>query len=59
MDNIAFPEDMFEGEDGHPQCCFFEALPSSADPYETFYGEFFCYMSGKKANMLKFVREII
>ena len=43
-DSLVFPGDMFHGEPGHPMCCFFEALASSADPDEVYYGEFFCHM---------------
>lgn len=39
--------DEFQGEPNHPQCNFFEAFPSSADPDETFYGSWYCHMSGK------------
>ena len=42
---IQYRDDMFVGEEHHPQCCFFEAFPSSPDPYETFFGAWFCHMS--------------
>lgn len=43
---IEHRDDEFTGEKGHPQCVFFESFPSSPDPYEAFYGVFFCHMSG-------------
>jgi hypothetical protein len=51
---IRFPEEMFQGELNHPQCPFFEAFPSSPDPYEDFYGEFLCHMAyGNYAKICK------
>ena len=41
---IEVREDVFQGEEHHPQCVFFDMFPSSPDPYETFYGELFCHM---------------
>ena len=45
-----FPDDVFAGEKGHPQCCFFELFASSQDPYETFYGLMFCHMDMKECS---------
>jgi hypothetical protein len=42
---IQYRDDVHQGEPGHPQCCFFEQFPSSADPYETFHGALLCQMS--------------
>jgi len=43
--SIKYRKDMYDGEEGHPQCCFFEAFPSSLDPHEDYYGFFACHMS--------------
>ena len=42
--SINFPPDMYVGQQGHPQCGFFEAFASSADPDCDFFGEYFCHM---------------
>ena len=47
---IKFRDDMYRGEPLHPQCCFFEAFASSPDPDESFYGFFFCHMSGEASH---------
>ena len=44
MNDIQYRNDVFQGEDRHPQCCFFEQFPSSADPNETFFGALLCHM---------------
>jgi hypothetical protein len=41
------PENVFAGEENHPQCCFFELFPSSNDPYCDVYALMFCHMSNK------------
>lgn len=43
--DIFIPDEVFEGEEHHPQCCFFELFPSTPDPYENFFGLKFCHMS--------------
>ena len=55
LDKNTFPEDVWQGTESHPQCCFFELFPSSQDPYETFYGEMFCHMNntGESAKICK------
>lgn len=50
--SIEYPVDMYKGENGHPQCPFFEAFPSSPDPDCNFYGEFLCHMAGEQAPSL-------
>lgn len=47
MSKIQFRDDVFRGEN-HPQCCFFEEFPSSADPNETFFGALYCHMSNRE-----------
>ena len=55
LDRNTFPDDVWQGTESHPQCCFFELFPSSQDPYETFYGELFCHMdnTGESAKICK------
>jgi len=55
IDRNTFPDDVWQGTESHPQCCFFELFPSSQDPYETFYGELFCHMdnTGESAKICK------
>ena len=55
LDKNTFPDDVWQGTESHPQCCFFELFPSSQDPYETFYGELFCHMdnTGESAKICK------
>ena len=48
LDKNTFPDDVWQGTESHPQCCFFELFPSSQDPYETFYGELFCHMDNTR-----------
>ena len=45
MNEIRFPDDVWQGTESHPQCCFLELFPSSQDPYETYFGEMFCHMN--------------
>jgi hypothetical protein len=42
-----FRKDIFTGREDHPQCCFFEELPSDSSD-NPFYGVLFCHMSGKE-----------
>ena len=44
---ITFPEDMFVEKENQPVCVFLEMFPSSQDPYETFYGEYFCNLANE------------
>ncbi len=50
--SIKFPPDMYVGQQGHPQCGFFEAFASSADPDCDFFGEFFCHMTSTQTPAL-------
>lgn len=45
--NIIFRDDVFQGEEKHPQCPFFEQFPSSADPYEDHFGLLCCHMASE------------
>ena len=45
LDKNIFPDDVWQGTESHPICCFFDLFPSSPDPYETYYGEMFCTMN--------------
>lgn len=40
-----YREDMFVGEEGHPQCCFFEAFDADPDPNAVYYAYFFCHIT--------------
>lgn len=42
---VQYRDDVHQGKPSHPQCCFFEQFPSSADPNEIFHGALLCQMS--------------
>lgn len=41
---IFIPDDVFDGEENHPVCCFYELFPASADPEENYFDKMFCHM---------------
>jgi hypothetical protein len=45
---MTFRDDVYNGEKGHPRCCFFEEFPSSNDPDESFFGLLACHMSSRE-----------
>ena len=53
--STVYPDDVFLGEENHPQCCFFELFASSSGPDCDFYGEMFCHMTnrGNEARICK------
>jgi len=47
-DEYLAPSDVFMGEENHPQCCFFELMNISPNPYEEIYAGKLCHMDARQ-----------
>lgn len=47
--DLFIPDEIYEGNEFHPQCCFFELFESTPDPHETYLGIKFCDMSNTES----------
>ena len=43
--DILIPDEVFEGLEGHPACCFFELFQTTANPDDITFGTKFCHMT--------------